>query len=61
MVIFIIIMVPGVLIAKQPDLGTALQVIATGCGVIFCGLQWKRIVKIGILAGAAMPYMVEAT
>ena len=30
-----IICVPGLLIAKQPDLGTAIQVISTGFGVLF--------------------------
>jgi rod shape determining protein RodA len=55
---FIIIFVPGVLIAKQPDLGTAIQVISTGCGVLFfAGLRWKWIINMGILAVAGAPLL----
>jgi rod shape determining protein RodA len=42
----VILLIPVVLIAKQPDLGTALLVVAAGFAVIFfAGLSWK------ILAG----------
>lgn len=53
-----IIFVPGLMIAKQPDLGTALQVIATGFGVLFfAGLRWSWIVKMGLLAIAGLPLL----
>lgn len=53
-----IIFVPGLMIAKQPDLGTALQVIATGLGVLFfAGLRWSWIIKMGALALAGLPIL----
>jgi len=49
----VILAVPVALIAKQPDLGTALLVCAAGFYVIFlAGLSWKVIIG-GIVAGAA--------
>jgi len=48
----VLIAVPAVLIKKQPDLGTALQVIAAGFYVLYlAGLSWKIIA--GLTAGAA--------
>ncbi|ACT58187.1 rod shape-determining protein RodA [Hirschia baltica] len=45
----IIIIVPTILVLKQPDLGTSLMLAATGGVVIFCaGLSWKIIIA-GIL------------
>jgi rod shape determining protein RodA len=45
----ILILVPTLLIAKQPDLGTAILVASSGAGVLFfAGLSWWFI--IGILA-----------
>jgi rod shape determining protein RodA len=55
---FIIILVPGLLIAKQPDLGTALQVISTGCGVLFfAGIRWKWIFNMILLGMTAAPLL----
>jgi len=49
----VLLMVPVGLIAKQPDLGTALLVLAAGFYVIFlAGLSWKVLAGL-ILAGAA--------
>jgi rod shape determining protein RodA len=47
--------VPALLIAEQPDLGTALLVVASGAFVVFlAGLSWWRIgALIGAMAGAA--------
>ena len=43
----ILIIIPTLLIAKQPDLGTALLVAASGSGVLFfAGLSWRFIVFI---------------
>ena len=48
----IMLVIPVGLIAKQPDLGTALLVLAAGIYVIyFAGLSWKLIVPV-LLAGA---------
>ena len=47
----VILAIPGTLIIHQPDLGTALLVIASGLFVIFfAGLSWKLIVPPVLLA-----------
>jgi rod shape determining protein RodA len=52
-----ILLVPVALIAKQPDLGTAILVLAAGFYVIFlAGLPWKVIVGLAVAAGAAAPF-----
>ncbi|MBS7351011.1 MAG: rod shape-determining protein RodA [Comamonas sp.] len=51
-VAFTLLLLPVGLILKQPDLGTALLVLATGLGVIFfAGLSW-RLVLPPLLVGA---------
>ena len=52
----LLLLLPIALIARQPDLGTAVLVAAAGCFVIYlAGLSWKIIVGM-ILAGlASMP------
>ncbi len=51
----ILILVPTLLIAKQPDLGTAILVASAGAGVLFfAGLSWRFILAIvGMLASLA--------
>jgi rod shape determining protein RodA len=50
------ILVPVLLIAEQPDLGTALLVAAGGgLVVLLAGLQLRYILGIGALVGAAVP------
>lgn len=52
-----ILLVPVALIAKQPDLGTAILVAAAGFYVIFlAGLPWKVIFGLGAAAAAAAPF-----
>jgi rod shape determining protein RodA len=52
----ILLLIPAALIMKQPDLGTALLVMASGFYVIFlAGLPWKLIVGLVLLVAAAMP------
>jgi rod shape determining protein RodA len=54
----IILLVPVLLIAKQPDLGTATLVFAAGVYVIFlAGLSWKFIFGSAIAFGAALPVL----
>ncbi len=54
----LLLVVPFVLIAKQPDLGTAILVGAAGFYVIFfAGLPWKIIVGMLAAAGAAAPFL----
>jgi len=49
---------PAYLIAKQPDLGTAILVCSSGFFVIFfAGLPWKLIVPVG-LAGVAVIFAI---
>ena len=51
-----ILAVPAVLIARQPDLGTALLVAVSGCFALFLsGLQWRLIFGLAGLAAAAAP------
>ena len=48
--------VPVFLILKQPDLGTALMVSASGFYVIFlAGLSWKMLIGLVVAAGASLP------
>ncbi|MDO8930773.1 MAG: FtsW/RodA/SpoVE family cell cycle protein, partial [Rhodocyclaceae bacterium] len=52
----VLLLVPVALIAKQPDLGTAILVLAAGFYVIFlAGLSWKIIAGLGAAALAAAP------
>lgn len=51
-----LIALPAVMIARQPDLGTAVVVAAGGIGVIFlCGVRWRWIGAAGLAALAALP------
>ena len=52
----LILLLPVALIAKQPDLGTAILVAAAGFYVIFlAGLPWKVMIALGAAAGAIAP------
>ena len=52
----LIIFVPALLIAKQPDLGTAIMImIAGGCVILFSGIRFRLIASIGVAILAAMP------
>ncbi len=54
----VLLLVPFALIAKQPDLGTALLVGAAGFYVIFfAGLPWKIIVGMIVAAASAAPFL----
>jgi rod shape determining protein RodA len=51
-----IVAVPVALIVKQPDLGTALLVLAAGAFVIFfAGLPWKWLATLAVAGLAALP------
>jgi rod shape determining protein RodA len=55
---FILVLIPTLLIAKQPDLGTSLLVSASGIFVLFLsGMTWRLISFIGLLAGCFTPIM----
>ncbi|HNC52781.1 MAG TPA: rod shape-determining protein RodA [Accumulibacter sp.] len=54
----LLLLVPFALIAKQPDLGTAILVGAGGFYVIFfAGLPWQVIFGLAAAAGAAAPFV----
>lgn len=53
----LILLVPVVLIVRQPDLGTSILVFSAGFFVIFfAGLPWKVIFGLGASAAAAAPF-----
>ena len=55
----LILALPTLLIARQPDLGTALLVAAAGFFVIFlAGLSWKVIIGLGVTGAAAIPLVL---
>jgi rod shape determining protein RodA len=52
----VLVLAPVALIARQPDLGTAMLIFASGCYVLFlAGLSWKIIIGLFIAGGASMP------
>jgi rod shape determining protein RodA len=52
------IAVPTLLIFKQPDLGTAILVVASGAMVLFlAGMSWRLIAALAALAGALAPVL----
>jgi len=54
----LIIAVPVLLIARQPDLGTSLLVTCAAVFVILlAGLSWRFILALGAMAAAAMPLL----
>ena len=56
----IVIIIPFLLIAKEPDLGTALVLLITGYGVLFVvGINWKIWFTIFVIAGFSAPIVYE--
>jgi len=54
----IITLVPVALIAKQPDLGTAILVFGSGFAVLFlAGMYWRILAALAALAAVAIPYV----
>ena len=52
----ILVIVPTMLIAKQPDLGTSLLIAASGFFVLFfAGLRWRLLFGFGLLVTAMTP------
>jgi rod shape determining protein RodA len=53
----VMLLIPVGLIARQPDLGTAVLISASGFFVLFlAGLSWRVIVGLGATGGAALPF-----
>ena len=56
----IVIIIPFLMIAKEPDLGTALVLLISGYGILFIvGIDWKIWAVLLILGGAAAPMAYE--
>ncbi len=54
----VLITIPVLLIAKQPDLGTALLVAAAGFSVLFiAGISWRLLTALGVLAASCAPIL----
>lgn len=57
-IVIVLIMLPVVLIAKQPDLGTALLVAVAGFAVLFvAGISWKLITGFAIIVASTTPVL----
>jgi len=56
----IVIIIPFILIAKEPDLGTGLVLLIAGFGVLFIvGINWKIWLTLIILASAGAPLIYQ--
>jgi len=56
----IVIIIPFLVIAKEPDLGTALVLLITGYGILFIiGINWKIWLTLAIIAGIGAPVVYE--
>ncbi len=54
----IVILIPFLLIAKEPDLGTALVLLITGYGILYMiGVNWKIWIAIVITVGLSAPLL----
>jgi len=54
----ILIIIPALLVAKQPDLGTALLIVCAGCFVLFlAGLSWRFITLSIVTITASTPFV----
>lgn len=52
------ILLPFILIAKEPDLGTALVILFVGYGILFLiGVNWKIWVSIFLIIGVSSPFI----
>jgi len=54
----LLLLMPVALIARQPDLGTALLISASGFYVLFlAGLSWRVMIGLAVAAAASAPFM----
>ncbi len=55
---FVIMLMPVLLIARQPDLGTSILVFGSGFAIVFlAGLYWRVLVALAAAAAVAIPYI----
>jgi rod shape determining protein RodA len=58
----VLLAVPAALIAKQPDLGTAILVFSAGFYVIFfAGLSWKLLAPVMVLGGVGIVALIASS
>ena len=58
LVALILLLIPVALIAKQPDLGTAILIWASGFYVLFlAGLSWRIMIGAGVAVAASAPFL----
>ncbi len=54
----VLIIIPTLLIAKQPDLGTSLLVASSGAAVLFfAGLSWRFLIGTGVVLASLTPVL----
>ncbi len=54
----LVILIPFLLIAKEPDLGTALVLLITGYGILFViGINWKIWLVLAVAVGLSAPVL----
>lgn len=54
----LLLLVPLALVAKQPDLGTALIIVFTGlCVLLLAGIRWRYVIGVAAAVGAAVPFL----
>lgn len=54
----LLIIIPTILIAKQPDLGTSLLVASSGAAVLFfAGLSWRFMIATGVVLASLTPVL----
>jgi rod shape determining protein RodA len=57
----VMLLIPVALIARQPDLGTAVLIVASGFFVLFlAGLSWRIILGLAAAGAAALPFAWSA-
>ncbi len=55
---FVLIALPVLLIAKQPDLGTAVLIFGSGFAILFlAGMSWRVLAVLATVAAVAIPYV----
>lgn len=54
----LLLLIPLALVAKQPDLGTALIIVFTGlCVLLLAGIRWRYVIGVAVAVGAAVPFL----
>ncbi len=57
-IVLVLIAIPVMLIAKQPDLGTSLLIASSGLFVLLLsGIRWRYVLGAGAIAGACAPLL----